>query len=154
MIDTMTESSWTNYWFRSAPLADIAILRILAVACQLFLVHLPILGLEHASWGPDLSSLRDIYLLPENFFDPLLILVIPSLPFGEISIPPFETVQLIWWITLIAGLLGLVGLLTNPSLLIFVFGSVFLQALQFSVRDIHHAEAVMMIALGVLALSP
>jgi hypothetical protein len=50
--------------------------------------------------------------------------------------------------------LSLIGLLTNFSLVVFATTSVYLQAYLYSFGDFHHPEAVMMIALSVLAISP
>jgi hypothetical protein len=50
--------------------------------------------------------------------------------------------------------LSLVGLVTNFSLVLFAATSVYLQAYLYSFGDFHHPEAVMMIALSALAISP
>ena len=50
--------------------------------------------------------------------------------------------------------MALIGLRTNTSLIIFAVGNVFMQAFAYSFGDFHHPEALMMITLSVLALSP
>ncbi len=59
-----------------------------------------------------------------------------------------------WFITLIAGVSSLVGFLTNINLLVFAIGSIFLQAYLYAFGELHHPEAVMMVTLVALALSP
>ena len=145
---------WTNYWFRPAPLLDLAILRISAVAVALFLEHLPIISRGEYHVGPQLSALRRMSDAPESLYNPLPMLQLFLLPFGDLSQPTFEILELVWWVTLVGGLCALVGFITNLSLVVFVTGSVFLQAFMYSFRELHHPEAVMMVALAALALSP
>jgi hypothetical protein len=73
---------------------------------------------------------------------------------GVANWPSVEVLELVWIVTFGAGLLALIGLFTNLSLIILTIGSVYLQSVAYSFGDFHHREAAMMIALGVLALSP
>jgi hypothetical protein len=68
--------------------------------------------------------------------------------------PSPDLVMTIYWLTLLIGLLSLAGLFTNISLFLFFLGNIFLQAFTYSFGDSHHREAIMMIALLVLALGP
>jgi Vitamin K-dependent gamma-carboxylase len=132
---------WNEYWFRPAPLVDLAVVRIVAVATQLTILWL--------TWG----WLTDV-TMPDDWFVPLPILHLLTFPFGDPYRPSIEVLEVIWFVTFSAGTLALVGLLTNVSLAILAAGSVYLQAVIYSFGDFHHREAAMMIALGVLALSP
>jgi hypothetical protein len=76
------------------------------------------------------------------------------LPFGWGFRPELGVLQIVFIVSIAAGVLSFVGLLTNFSLVIFAATSVYLQAYLYSFSDFHHPEAVMMIALSVLALSP
>jgi Vitamin K-dependent gamma-carboxylase len=136
-------SWWNNYWFRPSPLVDLAVVRIVAVMTQLLLV-----------WLKFDVVMANVTLMPDQWFVPLPILNLLTFSFGEPYRPSAEVVEVIWFATFGAGLLALIGLLTNLSLMIFATGSVFLQAVIYSFGDYHHPEAVMMLALGVLALSP
>jgi hypothetical protein len=133
---------WHRYWFRPAPLIDLAVLRITAVGLQLVLLY------------QNLAGIRTYSELPEQWYVPLPILRLLTLPFGSARPPSVEVLEIIWFITVIAGVFALVGLLTNLGLLIFAAGNVFIQAFLYSFGDFHHPEAVMMIALTVLALCP
>jgi hypothetical protein len=68
--------------------------------------------------------------------------------------PSFDALQVIYYISLVAGFLALIGFLTNASLVVFAATCTYLQAFLYSFNDFHHPEAVMMVALAILALSP
>lgn len=135
-------SAWQRYWFSPAPCLDLAVVRIIIVAVHLFSAwHLVDAATERAA-------------LPDEIWEPLIILKLMNLPFGWGFRPPPEVLHAINTICLAAGLLALVGLFTNLSLAVLAFTSVYLQAFVYSFGDFHHPEAVTMIALSVLALSP
>jgi HTTM domain len=136
---------WREYWFRPAPLLDLAVLRITAVGLQLILL------MNGHQWIARLHAFSE---LPDQWYQPLPILRLLTFPFGSPYRPSVEVLEVIWVVTVITGIFALIGLLTNRSLLIFAAGNVFIQAYLYSFGDHHHPEAVMMIALFVLALSP
>jgi hypothetical protein len=136
-------SWWTNYWFRPAPLIDLAVVRIVAVLTQLIMLA------RSYNW-----MVSHVALTPPEWFVPLPIFHLLTLPFGAAYLPTVEVLQVVWIVTLVAGTLALIGLLTNLSLMVFAVGSVLWQSAIYSFGDFHHPEAVMMITLGVLALSP
>ncbi len=141
----MSMKWWNSYWFRPAPLLDLAILRIVAVGLQLWLMLVPS------------NILKELYIRasqPDNLYTPLPILKILLSPFGWGYRPSLDVLIVLYWITIVAGTLALIGLRTNLSLLIFAIGSVILQAFAWSFGEIHHTMQIMMIALSVLALSP
>ena len=135
---------WNDYWFRPAPLINLAITRIVVVLFQL--VYLLVIGfrmnvLAHAR-------------LPDTLFAPLPILRALTFPFGGGFRPGAALLDTIFWITLAAGVLAVIGLKTRPSLFVFAFGNAFLQAFLFSFGDFHHPQALMILALFILALGP
>ncbi len=136
--------AWTGYWFRPAPLAHLAVLRVVAVGFQLY----GLVRLDHR------RVLQGLEALPDALYDPLPVLRLLTLPLGWRYRPPADLVELVYWATLAAGVLALVGLRTNAALAVFAVGNVFVQAFIYSFGEIHHPEAPMMIALSALALSP
>jgi hypothetical protein len=138
-------NAWQRYWFAPAPCLDLAVVRVLAVATQLFWMVV---------WAGQLQDLELRAAMPDGSWQPLLILNIMNLPWGWEFRPSFETLRIIYYIAIGAGLLSLIGLLTNLSLIVFMAGCIYLQAFVYSFGDFHHPEAVMMIALGALAISP
>lgn len=136
---------WQAYWFRPWPVLDLAILRLLAVGTQLWLLAVdPRYGRQ---------ALADLAAMPDSYYHPLPFLQLILLPFGgaEPSLALLETLHLV---AVVAGFLALIGLFTNVSLGIFAGCALVLQLWMVSHSDIHHPEAVMMISLCVLALAP
>jgi hypothetical protein len=134
-----------RYWFAPAKCFNLAVVRIIAVATQLFLFYY---------LYDNYHFMMELADLPATYWDPLLIMSFLTLPFGWGARPGADVMQWIYWLSLIAGMLSLVGLATNLSLAVFAFTSIYLQAFLYSYGDYHHPEAVMMIALAVLAISP
>jgi uncharacterized membrane protein YphA (DoxX/SURF4 family) len=136
-------SWWKGYWFAPAPHVDLAVVRILAVALQLVI--------QYALWSGGLERLA---ALPDDYYRPLPILNILHLPLGWGFRPDADLLQAVYYVSLAAGVFALLGLFTNLSLIVFTAACVYTQAFLFSFTDFHHPEAVMMIALSVLAISP
>jgi hypothetical protein len=138
---------WNSYWFRPAPLLDLAIVRIVAVALQLSLLW----------WVPG-RVLYDAVVqenaVPDALFAPLPALKVLLLPFGWGYRPSLDALVVVYYVTSLAGVLALLGLRTNFSLLVFALGNLMLTAFVYSFGEMHHGQAVMMVALSVLALSP
>ncbi|MGH8604132.1 MAG: hypothetical protein ACREXR_15570 [Gammaproteobacteria bacterium] len=134
---------WNALWFKPGALLDLAILRVAAVACQLFWTHI---GLR--------DNLEEHSRLPDEIYEPLFTLRLLTGSFGGEYRPSLEELSTVWFITLIAGFLSLIGFLTNINLLVFAIGSIFLQAFLYAFGELHHPEAVMMVTLLALALSP
>lgn len=138
-------SAWERYWFAPAPCLDLAVVRVLAVATQLFMM---------AIYGAQLQNLELRAAMPDGSWQPLLILNFMNLPWGWEFRPSFDILRIIYYVAIGAGLLSLIGLLTNLSLVIFAASCMYLQAFLYSFGDFHHPEAAMMVALAVLAISP
>lgn len=135
---------WNDYWFRPHPYVDLAMVRIIAVATQLYIMS-----------GPGrLDYLRELAELPDALYIPITVLKIFMLPFGLDARPPIEALSGIYYVTLVAGVLALIGLLTRTSLLVFALGNIFLVSYMYSFGDFHHTQAPLYIALAVLAFGP
>jgi uncharacterized membrane protein YphA (DoxX/SURF4 family) len=119
--------------------------RVIAEAFQLF---------STTTSPGQLEVLEHFAEMPAELWQPLTILNMLNLPWGWGFRPSFDVLQTIYYICVAAGVLSLVGLLTNAALLVFAVTCVYLQAFLYSFNDFHHPQAVMMVALAVLALSP
>ena len=138
----MSLSPWNKYWFTPSPYFDLAIVRVLAVAFQLYILL--------SYFGGVLGALQ----LPDSIYLPLPALKIFMLPWGWGARPDEAMVLTIFWSTIVAGILALIGLLTNVSLFCFAMGCIFLKAFEYSFGEQHHPEAIMMVALVVFSFSP
>ena len=136
---------WRRYWFAPAPYLDLSVVRIAVCATQLLWVLV---------FTSQYAKLQQRTALPDDYFDPLIILNAFHIFLGWGFRPGEEVVQAIFFVSIAAGALSLVGLLTNFSLLLFAATSVYVQAYVYSFGELHHQDAVMMIAISVLALSP
>jgi hypothetical protein len=135
---------WEDYWFRSAPLFDLGFVRLIAVGFQLY----QLLSIRPRAVFGQLAA------FPDFMYAPLVVLRVMTLPLGWRYRPPEDLIVVAYWLTLAVGVLALVGYRTTLSLLVFTAGNLFLQAYQYSFHEIHHSEAIVMITLGLLALSP
>lgn len=133
---------WNEYWFQPASLLNLAVCRCIIVGYQLYL------------FGTGYQNYIDAASLPEHLYDPLLVLELFIAPFGTAYRPGAEVLVVVYWVTFAAGWLALIGLITKPSLWLFALGNIFLQGHVYSYGEIHHPEALMMIALVILAMSP
>jgi hypothetical protein len=136
--------AWERYWFRSAPLFDLGFVRLIAVGFQLY----------HLATIQPRSLFGQLAALPDFLYAPLAVLRVLTLPFGWRYRPPEDVIMGVYWLTLVVGVLAFVGYRTTISLVFFTAGNVFMQAFEYSFNEIHHAEAIVMITLAVLALSP
>ncbi len=134
---------WNSYWFYPAPLFNLAICRIIIVGFQLGYLF-------WASYLPNVLAQADIAGLT---YSPLPIFRVLNAPFPW-DAPPSFFLTTIFLVTTVSGLLSLIGLRTNFSLLIFAIGNLYLQTYLYSFGKFHHPQALMLISLFVLALSP
>lgn len=139
---------WLGYWFRPAPLFNLAICRLILVGVQIYLLH------YFSTHDSIITRVVPVSTQVDSLFSPLLVFQLLTFPFGEHFVPTIEWFQAIYYITLVAGWLSFIGLWTNPSLIVFAFGNVFVQSFIYSFSEIHHPHGLMMIALAILALSP
>jgi hypothetical protein len=138
-------SAWSGYWFREAPLLDLAMLRIIAVGTQFALMTLdPRYGM---------ANLIAIDRLPDEFYQPLPFLELLLLPFGPEALG-LRTISVLHVVALCSGFFALIGLATRVALPVFAVTTAIEQLWVVSHGDIHHPEAVMIVTLCVLALAP
>lgn len=140
---TRTWRVWDGYWFRQAPLANLAICRILFTGLQLIML---LTGIPR--------GLRRLPGLPDDLYHPLFAMQVLTAPFGMDGPPPPNLLFIVYPATLVFGLLAMAGWLTNASLTIFMILNLFLQAWLYSFGEFHHPEAALIIALAILSLSP
>lgn len=136
--------AWNRYWFRPAPLFNLAVARIIIVGTQIAIVF--IADPRH-EWV-------ELAALPDSMYDPLPIFHLLVSPLGWLFRPSLEITEVIRWIVLATGLTSMIGLFTNFSLVGFAWANIFLKAYGYSFGDYHHPEGLMMIALVLIALSP
>ena len=129
--------------FREGSYFDLGMLRIIAVATSL------IISIIFSR-----SALQELFPLSGDFFAPLPALKVLMLPFGWGSRPEPWLINSIYWVTVATGITALIGFRTNISLLIYAIGNIFIQAYIYSFSDLHHREAVMVVMLLALAISP
>ena len=136
-----------RHWFAPASLKDLAFVRIVAFASQT-LVFL---------WYP--VTLREQLLQTTgapDLYEPLLILRVLLAPFGQLGdTPPSATFLIgVYVVAIVAGVLATIGLFSRGAMLAATAANALLQAHHYSYGEFHHAEALMMIALGALAVGP
>jgi predicted DCC family thiol-disulfide oxidoreductase YuxK/uncharacterized membrane protein YphA (DoxX/SURF4 family) len=132
-----------RHWFAPASLRDLALARIVIVGAQLFF-FLPSLSDEHRFAQADPA-----------LFKPLLALKVLLFPLGGWGVRPSVTVLDAAWVgAVLSGIFGLLGFLTRPALLVFAVTNTLLQAHIYSYGEQHHSEALMIVALWVLAFAP
>lgn len=111
---------WHNYWFRPAPVFDLAVCRVIIVGCQMSLTGLP------ATY--DFPSLfRKLDSLPEFMYEPLPVIQILTWPIGSSHPPPLGILLAIVLITWVAGVMAFVGWKTYASLLVFAASGIYTQ---------------------------
>jgi predicted DCC family thiol-disulfide oxidoreductase YuxK len=132
-----------RHWFAPARLSDLAMARILIVGSQL-LFFLPSLErqLRQAAADPLL-------------FRPLPALKVLMLPFGEWGVRPEPMfLQAVWIAAVVSGITALLGLYTRASVSLFAAANTLLIAHVYSYGEYHHAQAILVMALWLLALGP
>ena len=132
-----------RHWFAPASLGDLALVRIVAVGGQL-LFFLPRLSYQLQLAQADPGLYKPLY--------PLKVLLLPLGGWGVRPDPMF--LRAVWLAAIVSGVLAVVGRYTRPSLLVFAAANTILQAHEYSYGELHHAQAPMIIALWVLAVSP
>lgn len=144
-----------RHWFEPARLTDLAALRWLFVATELLLLLWPYLsnsvGVCPGCSLPD--QLQRAATVQSNFH-PLPALKLLFFPLGWGARPTASLLRGVWWLAVASGVAGLVGLFTRPSLLVFAATNTALIAHDYSYTELHHTEAVFIIALWTLALAP
>ncbi|MGC1308971.1 MAG: hypothetical protein WA885_17225 [Phormidesmis sp.] len=134
---------WNNYWFYPAPLFNLALCRIIIVGFQLCFLFIK-------DYGSEVLTRASV---PSSIYNPLPVLQGLNVFFPWES-PPDFFLTAVFWLASVFGVLALIGLKTNISLFVFAIGNLYIQSYLYSFGKFHHPEALMLIALVVLALSP
>jgi hypothetical protein len=144
-----------DHWFAPAPLRDLATVRVVLIGMQVTLLLWPYLARKLGSCtGCNLGHQLRLTGIDAQEFTPLPALKLLLLPLGWGVRPGPELLEVVWVVTVGAGVLALFGLLTRPSLLILAAGSTLLVAHAYSYRERHHPEAMLTIMLWTLAFAP
>lgn len=132
-----------RHFFAPERLSDLALMRIACVGATL-VFFFP--SLQH-----------EMYLAQANpsLFRPIPALKVLMLPLGPYGLrPDAMLLHAVWIGTRLAGVAGLLGLYTRPALFLFAAGNTLLTAHRYSYGEIHHPEALLVMALWLLAVSP
>jgi len=139
-----------QHWFAPASARDLATVRIVLVALQLFLLLPPP---SYGCSGCDPGFSARLAELGPAFYESLPSLDGLLAPFGSPR-PDAQLLHGVWLASLAGGVLALIGLWTRAGLLTLAWGSTVLVAHSYSFREYHHPEALFLLALWVLALAP
>jgi predicted DCC family thiol-disulfide oxidoreductase YuxK len=134
-------SALDRHFFAPARLSDLALFRIACVLGMFF--NYPSLASEMMYTEAD-SSL----------FVPLRVTKVLLAPLGWEARPEPQFLHAVWIGTIVVGVMALIGLYTRPSLLLFAAGSTLLVSHFYAFGEVHHPEAVLLIALWLLAVAP
>jgi predicted DCC family thiol-disulfide oxidoreductase YuxK/uncharacterized membrane protein YphA (DoxX/SURF4 family) len=132
-----------RHWFAPASLGELALVRIVVVGAQLYF-FMPRIRMQLWLAAADAET-----------FVPIPALKVLLLPLGGWGVRP-ESMLLIavWLLAVLAGLAAILGLHTRLSMLVFAATNTLLMAHSYSYLEYHHPEALMILALWVLALGP
>ena len=134
---------WNNYWFYPAPLFNLAMCRVIIVGFQLGYLFV------RNYWDKMLTRAS----LPGVNYYPLPIFKVLNYPLPW-DLPPNFFLIATFTITVISGVLSIIGWKTKFNLILFALGNTYIQTYIYSFGKVHHSQALMLIALAVLALSP
>ncbi len=135
---------WDAYWFQSVSLGHLAIARIVLVAFQLLWYATSGLG-ERVMGG-----VAAFDFVPR----PTLVFTILSAPFGGVGAMDAAVLSNMYAVAWAAGVLALFGIFTRVSLAAFAFANLFLLSWVHSYAQLVHSEALLSIALALLAFAP
>jgi hypothetical protein len=137
-------------FFTPAPLRALALLRLLAVGSLLFVMLFPYALFTFPVWG----RLDLLAALPDAQWEPVPVVRLLLLPFGDGFRPPLAAMQAVLHASVAAGFLALIGCFTRTALLLFALGNLLISGYGYSYREHHHIEAMTLMALFALAASP
>jgi hypothetical protein len=140
-----------DHWFAPAPLADLALVRIVFVTMELVLLLVHNAG---ACKGCNLDYQRWLTVAPAGTYHPIPVLKLLLLPLGWGARPEFQLLEAVWLLAVATGVTSLIGMFSRPSLLLFAAATTLLTAHAYSYGEFHHPEAALTIGLWVLAVSP
>ncbi len=133
---------WNAFWFPTTSTVPLAICRILMVAAQLYWLT---------------QSMAEQYILltrNSEFISPQLLIRAVAAVVPRDVLFTSSGFHALYWITVVAGVLALIGLFTRASLFVFALANWIFTAHLYSYADIHHPEAVFSILLMLLPFAP
>lgn len=140
-----------RYWFAPASLRDLALARILAFGTQT-LLFIVVPGGRLRSFSEQVQQ-AEADLIAYQPITALKVLLLPWGPWGEVR-PSALFLTVTFAVAIVAGVLATVGLYARVAMLCAAAANTLLVAHWYSYGDYHHAEALMIIALNVLAVAP
>jgi hypothetical protein len=145
---------WTleRHWFAPARLQDLAIVRIVLAGTQLLFLLIP--SFPSPCFGCTLGYQRLLVDASDELYRPLLAWKLLLGPLGLGDRPDWFLLRAIWVIAVVAAIGALAGLFGRACLLVLAWASTALVAHSYSYGEYHHPEALLLVALWVLALSP
>jgi Vitamin K-dependent gamma-carboxylase len=133
---------WNAYWFPTSSTLNLAGARILTLAFGL-VVSFPSLG-----YNITLAVNNSAFSDPQ----PMIRLIDAVVPRNALFTAGGLTT--VYWISIAAGVMALVGIFTRPALFGFALGFAFFVSHVYSYADVHHREAPLAFFLFALALAP
>lgn len=133
---------WNAYWFPPSSTLNLAGARIVAVAVAM-VVSFPSLG-----YNIGLAVKNSAFSDPQ----PLIRAIDALVP--RHALFTADRLTGVYWISMIAGVMALVGLFTRTALFVFALGFTFFVSHVYSYADVHHREALLVFFLFSLALAP
>jgi uncharacterized membrane protein YphA (DoxX/SURF4 family) len=133
---------WNAYWFPTSSTLNLAGARILTLAVALT-VSFPSLH-----YNINLAVKNPAFMDPQ----PMIRAIDAVLPRDALFTASGLTI--LYWISMVAGVMALVGLFTRAALLVFALGFTFFVSHVYSYADVHHREALLAFFLFALALGP
>jgi len=141
-IISRCRTRWTKSWFPETTPLRLAVCRILVVGA-------------HLIWFREaLSTHLLLVRSSDGFIQPQAIIRAICAVIPEDTFRTPETMTIIFWVTMAAGFLTLIGLATRSSAFVFALGNWILVAHSYSYGEKHHPEALWCIFLMLLAFSP
>jgi hypothetical protein len=133
---------WNAFWFPTTGTLNLAGARIFVVAVEM-LWFFPSLAFQI-----NLATRNAGFQLPQ----PLIRLITAVVPRDVLFTPTGLTA--VYWVTMAAGVLAIVGLFTRSALFVYAFGYAFFVSHAYSYADVHHREALYLFFVLALAFAP
>ncbi len=147
---TSLRARWEAYWFRPAPLLDLAICRVSVSAFLLVMTVAPWLVLTIPPW----TRHAEFAALPDSMYDPILLLRVLTAPFGEEFRPSLLHLRIAHGVAIAAAASSLVGFFTRTSLAALFVSFSFVVGHSHSYGEFHHIETMPAILVLLLACAP
>jgi uncharacterized membrane protein YphA (DoxX/SURF4 family) len=133
---------WNAFWFPTTTTLNLAVARILVV------------GVEMLWFFPSLDFQINLAVHNTSFQypQPLIRLVAAIVPRDVLFTPSGLTA--VYWVSMAAGLLAVIGLFTRSALFVYALCYGFFVSHAYSYADVHHREALYVLFVLALAVSP